>query len=81
MAQLAAWLNGALAVMAQQALHWTGFQGIARPVLAAGIVAAAWFSGRVGTYLLASAFRIALVVAGVLLAYQVLVAPVGGVGR
>jgi len=74
MAGFGAAVNGWLAAVALHVLHWPGFQGIARPVLAGGIVAVAWVSGRAGTYLLAAAFRIALLVAAVLLAYQVMVA-------
>jgi hypothetical protein len=72
--QIGAFLNAFLAHVATNVLHWPGFEGVARPVLAAGIVAAGWFVGRIGVYMLASVFRIALIVAAVLLAYQVMVA-------
>ena len=74
MVEVGSLVNGWLSLVAQNILHWRGFVGITRPVLAGGVVAAGWVAGRLGSAALAAILRVALMVGAVLLAYQVMIA-------
>ena len=64
--------NGWLAHLAAQVIAAAQLHGPGRWMMAGAIVAGAWLLGRIGSEILAGLFRLALLAAAVLFAYQLL---------